>query len=76
VHCQAAGVGEAADRDPSLDEKFEGYMTGLVDLASAIPDDVPLGRHWCYGTWGGWPITEMSSLELGVRLSNAVRASI
>ena len=41
----------------TLDEKFERYMTDLVDLASRIPEGVPLGLHWCYGTWGGWPMT-------------------
>ena len=60
----------------TLDEKFERYLTDLVDLASAIPENVPLGLHWCYGTWGGWPMTEMSSLELCVRLSNAAVARI
>jgi hypothetical protein len=54
----------------TLDEKFERYMTDLVDLASGIPEAVPLGLHWCYGTWGGWPMTEMPNLELCVRLSN------
>jgi hypothetical protein len=54
----------------TLDEKFERYMTDLVDLASGIPEAVPLGLHWCYGTWGGWPMTEMPSLDLCVRLSN------
>src|SRR5262245_26104059 len=52
-------------------EKFERYMTNLVDLASAVAESVPLGLHWCYGTWGGWPMTEMLDLELCVRLSNA-----
>jgi hypothetical protein len=54
----------------TLDGKFESYMTDLVDLASGIPEAVPLGLHWCYGTWGGWPMTEMPNLELCVRLSN------
>jgi hypothetical protein len=45
-------------------------MTDLVDLASGIPEAVPLGLHWCYGTWGGWPMTEMPNLGLCVRLSN------
>ena len=62
--------------ESTLDQKFERYMTGLVQLASAVPETVPLGLHWCYGTWGGWPMTEMPNLELCVRLSNtAVNAS-
>ena len=51
-------------------------MTDLVDLAAAVPENVPLGLHWCYGTWGGWPMTEMPNLELCVRLSNAAVARI
>jgi hypothetical protein len=60
----------------TLDEKFERYMIDLVDLASRVPENVPLGLHWCYGTWGGWPMTEMPNLELCVRLSNAAVARI
>jgi hypothetical protein len=56
--------------ESTLDQKFERYMTGLAQLASAVPDNVPLGLHWCYGTWGGWPMTEMPNLELCVGLSN------
>jgi hypothetical protein len=56
--------------ESTLDQKFERYMNGLVQLASAVPENVPLGLHWCYGTWGGWPMTEMPNLELCVRLSN------
>jgi hypothetical protein len=60
----------------TLDQKFERYMDHLVDLAAGVPQDVLLGLHWCYGTWGGWPMTEMRSLELCVRLSNAAVARI
>jgi hypothetical protein len=54
----------------TLDQKFERYIDGLAKLAPAVPEGVPLGLHWCYGTWGGWPMTEMPNLELCVRLSN------
>ena len=54
----------------------DGPLTDLVDLAAAVPENVPLGLHWCYGTWGGWPMTEMPNLELCVRLSNAAVARI
>jgi hypothetical protein len=45
--------------ESTLDQKFERYMNGLVQLAAAVPENVPLGLHWCYGTWGGWPMTEI-----------------
>jgi hypothetical protein len=54
----------------TLSQKFERYMANLVELANSVPEQVPLGLHWCYGTWGGWPMTEMPNMELCVRLSN------
>jgi hypothetical protein len=29
----------------TLDQKFERYVTDLIDLASAVPENVPLGLH-------------------------------
>jgi hypothetical protein len=56
--------------DQGFEEKFDRHLTLLAELAAGIPGEVALGLHWCYGTWGGWPMTEMTSLELCVRLSN------
>lgn len=58
----------------TFDEKFERHVGALEELSSDIPDATLLGYHWCYGTWGGWPMTAMDDLGLCVRLSNeAVR---
>jgi hypothetical protein len=58
----------------SFEEKFARHTAWLDELWRGIPDQTPLGYHWCYGTWGGWPMTEMKDLGLCVRLSNeAVR---
>jgi hypothetical protein len=37
---------------------------------AGLPDDTLLGYHWCYGTWGGWPMVELGDLALCVRMSN------
>jgi hypothetical protein len=58
----------------TFEEKFERHLSALDDLVRDIPDETLLGYHWCYGTWGGWPMTAMEDLALCVRLSNeAVR---
>lgn len=54
----------------TLEEKFEEHTRYLDDLARLAPDETLLGYHWCYGTWGGWPMTDMRDLSLCVRLSN------
>lgn len=58
----------------SVEEKFERYASQLDDLGVGVPDETVLGFHWCYGTWGGWPMVAMNDLSLCVRMSNeAVR---
>ncbi len=32
-----------------------------------------LGIHWCYGTWGGWPMKDMGDLSACVRMSNEAK---
>jgi hypothetical protein len=51
-------------------EKFERHAAQLDNLWRAVPDETLLGYHWCYGTWGGWPMTDMRDLDLCVRRSN------
>jgi hypothetical protein len=60
----------------TVDEKFEQHTQWLEELSRTVPEESWLGYHWCYGTWGGWPMTAMQDLDLCVRLSNdAVRRS-
>jgi hypothetical protein len=56
--------------ESSFDEKWARHTERLGELASMVPADARLGFHWCYGTWGGWPMTAMEDLSLCVRLSN------
>jgi hypothetical protein len=57
-------------------EKYERHVSWVEELSRTVPEEALLGYHWCYGTWGGWPMTAMEDLSLCVRLSNdAVRRS-
>jgi hypothetical protein len=60
----------------TYEEKFARHTAWLDEMARAVPAEALLGYHWCYGTWGGWPMTAMRDLSLCVQLSNeAVRRS-
>jgi hypothetical protein len=50
--------------------KLERHMKQLEHMWQVIPNETLMGYHWCYGTWGGWPMTAMQDLSLCVRLSN------
>jgi hypothetical protein len=54
----------------TVGETFERHASQLGDLGDAIPDGAPLGFHWCYGTWGGWPSVAMKDLDDCVHMSN------
>ena len=57
----------------SAQEKFERHARQLDDLWQDVPEEALLGYHWCYGTWGGWPMTAMPDLDLCVRMSNEAK---
>jgi hypothetical protein len=57
----------------SAEEKFQRHAEQLDELWQGIPDETLLGYHWCYGTWGGWPMTAMKDLDLCVRMSNEAK---
>jgi hypothetical protein len=58
------------------EEKFQRHAEQLDGLWQGIPDEALLGFHWCYGTWGGWPMAAMEDLELCVRMSNEAKRRI
>ena len=58
----------------TAEEKFERYAAQLDELWQGIPDETLLGYHWCYGTWGGWPMVALDDLGLCVRMSNEAAA--
>ncbi len=59
----------------TVDEKYARHGALIADITKVVPEDVPVGYHWCYGTWGGWPMTAMEDLALCVRLSNETVAN-
>jgi hypothetical protein len=59
----------------TVDEKYARHGALIADITRVVPEDVPVGYHWCYGTWGGWPMTAMEDLALCVRLSNETVAN-
>jgi hypothetical protein len=60
----------------TAEEKFQRHAEQLDELWQGIPEETLLGFHWCYGTWGGWPMTAMQDLDLCVRMSNEARRRI
>jgi hypothetical protein len=60
--------------DTSLEGKWERHLGDMNELSYEIPDDVALGYHFCFGTWGGWPKSVSDDISIHVRLANeAVR---
>jgi methionine synthase II (cobalamin-independent) len=53
---------------------LEQVVPGLVRCADQVPDDVPVGMHLCYGDYGHQHFKQPESLEMQVRVANAVTA--
>jgi hypothetical protein len=55
------------------EEKWEAHLADIETLAGDVPEDVVLGYHLCFGTWGGWPHTPgLHDLGVCVRLANEI----
>jgi hypothetical protein len=61
--------------DRTYAEKLELHMAELTRLEDVFPEEAPLGVHLCFGTWGGWPMVDMTDLGLCVELSNKAVAT-
>ena len=48
----------------------------IARLSNVIPDNVALGFHYCFGTFGGWPAFAPDDLGKPVELINAANAAI
>ena len=62
--------------EATLEQKIERHAAPLAELTRSIPDEVQLGMHWCYGTWGGWPMKDMADLSLCVRMTKEAIARV
>lgn len=51
---------------------FDGIVERLVRCVEHVPDDVPVGLHLCYGDYQHQHFKQPDSLDLQVRVSNAV----
>jgi hypothetical protein len=53
---------------------LDQVLPGIVRCIDRVPADVPVGLHLCYGDYGHQHFTQPESLEVQVRLVNAVVA--
>ena len=67
------------DFDGNVDFPGEGeiatHTAPLARLSPILPDEVELGFHFCFGTFGGWPRLEPKDLGRVVELANACVAA-
>ncbi len=52
------------------------HVPAIARLSKAVPNDVSLGFHFCFGTFGGWPAFAPDDLHRPVELINASAAAI
>src|SRR5262249_13321728 len=52
------------------DGAWERFTGPVSRLARALPEDVLVGYHLCYGTFPEWPMYEARDMSLLVRMAN------
>jgi len=55
-----------------IDRSKEGLLRRIVDLGNAVPSDIDLGFHLCYGDPGHKHLVEPKDLGLSVELANDI----
>ena len=60
---------------PGGAQAFDAIIAGLVRCVDAVPAEVPVGLHLCYGDYGHQHFKQPESLSLQVRVLNAVTAA-
>ena len=60
---------------PGGAQAFDAIIAGLVRCVDAVPAEVPVGLHLCYGDYGHQHFKQPESLALQVRVLNAVTAA-
>lgn len=53
------------------ESQIETHVAPVARLCAPIPEDVQLGFHFCFGTFGGWPAFAPATLDATVDLANA-----
>jgi hypothetical protein len=60
---------------PLRPQEFDAIFASVARCVDAVPADVPVGLHLCYGDWGHEHFKEPESLAMQVRVLNAVTAA-
>jgi hypothetical protein len=60
---------------PITDARFKRYVNQFARLTEPIPNEVAVGYHACFGTLGGWPMVQPSTLANSVRFLNEAVAA-
>ncbi len=60
---------------PDSQAPLEAVTPGLTRCVDHVPQDVPVGMHLCYGDYGHQHFKQPESLEMQVRVVNAVASS-
>jgi hypothetical protein len=55
--------------------RLERNVRAFRNLSPHVPNDVQLGIHLCFGTFGGWPRLRVDDLGAAVDLANAAIAA-
>ena len=56
--------------------EVQTHVPAIGRLSNIIPEDVALGFHYCFGTFGGWPAFAPDDLGRPVELINAANSAI
>ena len=56
-------------------ERFRRYVNQFARLTEPIPKEVAVGYHACFGTLGGWPMVQPTTLANQVRFLNEAVAA-
>ncbi len=59
------------NKDNPAEGDIATHTAPIGRLSRKIPDDVALGFHFCFGTFGGWPRFAPDDLARTVELANA-----
>jgi hypothetical protein len=68
--------GQKTDAVPFADEPHEAIIARMQRLCAAIPDDVELGLHLCYGDFGAKHFVEPKDAAAMVDFANALAQGI
>jgi len=60
---------------PMSPQEVDAIIANLARCVDAVPAEVPVGLHLCYGDWGHEHFKQPESLALQVRVVNAVTAA-